>query len=606
MFYRYKRVFFLTLILFFVFTNLLPIQFLLQKGSLFKGDRLVDIELQTINSLQVIFKITPEGWTFPKDISELVKTNLYIRQNDKKIIITEVKNYTDYLLISFSQNSLNIHNNFDFSNTENTLPYEIDESKWPDHDEFKSLYNEAIQHAIKLDHLAAFSTLTPFLVDENNINEFSFTSNARTKAEESITNYFSSKEMLLNTHRIKHSKSLEQTAIVEIDSLILQMERANELFSTYYAYSPETSHKTDNEKIISDYQDYFVNLKIRYFDEIQALFINSDYNNFEFKLMLDTLVRTLCHKDSLCLISEYNIANMDYLNFNQKRKNKLTDLDWLNNFERLIIAVNLNLENHNYFLKPDCLESLRNKDIDAPQPYYQILESLQFAHLENWTDFSLNINSAIEKCSDQEMLHLLERLKIAYIAKVVINLNQNVIDEINSGIRDFQQNDFESAKNSFQKAKNWQSNFAFPDYMLGEVCVKTGEFTKAEIYYDNAIQKQPQYLEPIYAKLYLLIKNEKHKDALDLLNLKITTNSWYKYFLLGRLSLLLQDNKKAKEYFEMALNINSANFDLLIELGDTYKNLNDKSNAEKFYRQAGFLDPENDIFTARLQALNSD
>lgn len=319
--------------------------------------------------------------------------------------------------------------------------------------------------------------------------------------------------------------------------------------------------------------------------------------------MLDTLVRSLCYKDSLSFITSYDVATMDYLNFNQQLKQKIADLEWLNIFERLLKAVNLNIANEGYFLNTDCMENIKNLDMNAPQPYYNILQTLQCAFQENWTDFTININIAIQKCSDLELLKMLERMKISYIAKIHINVSDKVITEINSGINYLNIGNFEEAKNAFQKAKNWQSNFAFPDFMLGEVCVATGEFSRAEIYYDNAILKQQQYFEPIYAKLYLMLKNNDHESALQLLNSGFSANSWYSYFLLGRIYLMQNNNKKAKKYLELAANINSSNFDLLIFQGDVYKNLNDKKNAEMYYKKAGTLDPENDVFTSRLQEL---
>ena len=198
-----------------------------------------------------------------------------------------------------------------------------------------------------------------------------------------------------------------------------------------------------------------------------------------------------------------------------------------------------------------------------------------------------------------------KRMKIAYMAKIIDNIKPNVISEINLGWKYLENSDFENAKNSLLKAKNWDSNFALTDFLLGKVSISTGELSKAEIYLDSAIQKQPQYLEPLYTKLDIMIKNGKYKEAVDLINAGITSNSWFKFFMIGRLYSLQMDYAKAKKYLEMALAINPYNFDLLIFLGDTYKELNDKTGAENYYKQAGFIDPENDVFSSRLQMLNN-
>ncbi len=602
----FKRSFVLIFVLFVISADLMAAQFLLQKGNLFREDRIINLELDTISELQVVFNALPQGWKIPKDISEIVKDNLRIIQNDRKIKLTDIKSFTDYFQISFSRDQLEIYQDFEFNNSENTLAFSIAEKNWPGYEKYYTLYNDAIQKSIEMNYPAAFDLLTAFLADNDEINPFSFTSKARAKAEECLENYFKSKNIYLDTHQLKHSKDLTQKAIAEIDSVIAEISDNNELFAAYYSYLPGSELEKNNQQTIADYQEYLTNLKIRYFDEIQQLFIENDYNNYKFKLMLDLLVRSICYKDSLSLISSYNLASLDYLNSKPELKDKLVNLEWFTDFERLIRAVNINLENDDYYLKPASIESLKNKDINSPQPYYQILQALQNALIENWTDFSIDINNAIERCSDPELLFLLERMKIAYMAEVIVNLDEKVIVEINSGIEYLQNKDYENARNAFQKAKNWQSDFAFCDYMLGKLSVTTGEFVKAEIYLDNAIQKQPQYLEPVYTKLDLLIKNGRYQDALNLLNVSIHNNSWYKYYLLGKLHLNQNENNKAREYFEKALEINAANFDLLIELGDTYKNLNNKNKAEEFYRQAGFLDPENDVFMNRLNLLKTN
>ncbi len=605
MFNAFKR-FFLIVSILILFSTILSAEFMLQKGNLFREDRLIEIELNTVNQLQVIFKLTSIDWKFPKDIIDIVNENLKIIQNDKKIKITDTKSFDNYLLISFSRSNLNIFEDFEFHNSESTLTFNIDEKDWPGYEEYHQYYNEALDFAIATDYVSAFSSLTNFLVNNEALDHFSFTSKAKDKAGECIENYFQNKQVLLKTNKLKNSKELTQSAITEIDSIITKLQEANQLFAAYYDFYPENELKQNNEQIIVDYQSYLANLKVRYFDEVQAIFIDQDYNSNKFKMMLDTLVRSLCYKDSFCLMSEYDVVTLDYLNSRSDLKNKLENLEWVNFFERLIKAVSLNLENDGYFLNSECMESLKNKEINAPQPYYSILQTLQYALQENWTDYNLTINEAIEKCADIELLHMLERMRIAYMSQVVLNINENVISEINSGIRYLNLNNFEEAKAAFQKAKNWQSNFAVPDLMLGKLSMKMGEFAKAEIYFDNAIMKHQQYLEPIYAKLELLLKNEKFEDALKILNAGLANNSWNKYFLLGKLNLLQQNYKKAKEYLEMAANINANNFDLMILIGDSYKKLSNKNQAEIYYKKAGFLNPENELFMDRMQALKSE
>lgn len=603
MFKGCKRIFFV-FIIFCIFSTSAFAEFMLQKGNLIREDRLVDVELNTINKLQVVFQLNPQKWDLPKDIENIVKKNFKIIQNEKKIEPTDIKAFPDHVLLSFDRNELNIFENFEFHNTENTLSFSIEENNWPGFDEYSGFYNDALEFSIARDYKAAFASLTEFLKTDDNIEHFSFTPKAREKAGECVENYFDNKQVFLKTHKLKTSTSLKKAAIAEIDSLIDEMQLANQLFTPYYDFYPESELKQNNEQIIADYQTYLANLKTRYFNEVQDIFIEQDYGSDKFRIMLDTLVRSLCYKDSFCLISEYDTATLDYLNSNPELKNNLQNLEWLDFFERLIRAVNLNLENQGYFLNTNCLNNLKNNEINAPQPYYQILQTLLFALQENWTDFNLALNEASGKCADLELLNMLERMRIAYIAEVVLNINAKVITEINAGIKHMNANEFEPAKLAFQKAKNWQSNFAVPHLMMGILSMKMGEFPKAEIYFDNAILQQQQYLEPIYAKLDLLLKNNNYDEALNLINAGITSNSWIKYYLLGKINFLQKKYVKAKDYLEKAVNVNPNNFDLLILIGDTCKELKDKEKAKLYYKKAGLLNPENELFMERMQDLN--
>ncbi|MDO9577662.1 MAG: hypothetical protein Q7J16_07230 [Candidatus Cloacimonadales bacterium] len=605
MFNAFKRTFFLVFVLMLISVNLAASQFLLQKGNLFREDRYVSIDLETINQIQVVFRISPDGWSFPKDIKGIVKENLFIKQNNKKIAALETQVLENYLLASFSRNDVNIYQEFYFENQEFSEKFTIREESWPRYEEFFQFYNTALEQITALDYIAAFSTLTPFLQNAPEIEEFSITEKAQQKAEDCLKNYFTQKEMFLNTHKLKHKTQINEQTLAEIDSLIQAMNSTNELFQQYYVFSPQSGLPENSSKLITDYQEYLQNLKTRYYNEVQDMLANSDYGNNKFKLILDTLVRSLCYKDSFCLISDYKIATLNYVHSNKELSAKLNNLEWMSDFERLVLAVNLNVKNDGMFLQAACMESLKAKDNTAPQSYYAILQCLNCALNANWTDFTINMNTAIDRCSDRELLYFLERMKIAYMAKIIDNIQPNVIIEINLGWKYLEKNDFENAKNSLLKAKNWDSSFALTDFLLGKVCISTGEFSKAEIYLDSAIQKQPPYLEPLYTKLDLLIKNGKYKEAVDLINAGITSNSWFKFFMIGRLYTLQMDYAKAKKYLEMALDINAYNFDLLIFLGDTYKELNDKTGAENYYKQAGSLDPENDVFSSRLQMLNN-
>ena len=578
---------------------------LLQNRRNHSTHRAFSISASYMNIFQVVFRISPNGWSFPKDIKGIVKENLFIKQNNKKISALETQVLENYLLASFSRDEVNIYQEFYFENQGFSEKYSIREDFWPRYEELSQLYNTALEQTITLDYIAAFSTLTPFLQNASEIEDFSFTDKSRQKAEECIKNYFTQKEMFLNTHKLMHKTQLDEQILAEIDSLIQEITTADEIIKQYYAFFQQPDLQANSSKLIIEYQEYLQNLKTRYYNEIQDMIINSDYRNNKFKLILDTLVRSLCYKDSFCLISDYKFATLDYIQSNKELTAKLNNLEWMNDFKRLVNAVNLNIKNDGVFLQVASMESLKLKDNTAPQPYYYILQCLECAVNANWTDFTINMNTAIDKCSDRELLYLLERMKIAYMAKIINNIQQNVITEINLGWKYLDQNDFENAKNSLQKAKNWESSFGLTDFLLGKVCISTGEFSKAEIYLDSAIQNQPQYFEPLYAKLDLLIKNAKYKEAVELINTGITTNSWFKFFMIGRLYNLQLDYSKAKKYLEMALDINGYNFDLLIFLGDACKELNDKAGAENYYKQAGSLDPENDVFSSRLQSLNN-
>jgi hypothetical protein len=584
-----------------IICELFSVQFLLQKGTLLREERVVQIAVVSINNAQLIFELVPQGWNLPKNMKDIVSENLFLEQYNKKISPQEIRISNDKVLINFSAADLDIYQEFQFANSEAVQQFRIPEEFWPRYEELSSSYQKAQSHIENKNKTAAVSELSVFLNDDQTIKHFSFTPKAKAKVSELISEFIAAKERFLEIHKLKTTRTLTAENLIEIDSLKTVMLVAGAAFESFFSYTEDEMLGKNYQKLCEDIEQYNMQLNERYYTESME-FLTSDYTNNYFSFMLDALVKTLCYKDSFCLISSYLDFGDDFLNAYPKIREKLQMLEWEDDYYRLVQAVKSNIADKNYILNSEYMTNLETLSSQAPQPYWQVISALSAILQCDWDTFNIHLTEAIYGCSDQKLLQMLESLQLAYSSELELQLSDKIVSEINLGIRLMNERKFAEARLSFEKVRNWQSGFALPDYYLGLISLQTNDIQKAEIYFESAINKQPIFKLPTYKKISLLTENSDFSTAINLINRNMTTDYWYKFFLLGKLQLL--DGKPAKENLIKAWNINSHSFDLMIYLGDVYKINKNREKAKEYYKLAGAMEPENEIFIQRLRELD--
>ena len=133
----------------------------------------------------------------------------------------------------------------------------------------------------------------------------------------------------------------------------------------------------------------------------------------------------------------------------------------------------------------------------------------EFVNIYGYILFKLEkIDQAIEKWKD------------------VINLNPKYFLAIsNLGNAYSKKRDFVKSIEYFEEAIKLNPNYFEAQYGIGNVYSKLSNYNKALFYLNNAIKIKPDYMPALKSKVVLLRLMNKKKDALELSNKLLETNS---------------------------------------------------------------------------------
>ncbi|MFK8008630.1 MAG: tetratricopeptide repeat protein [Saprospiraceae bacterium] len=129
---------------------------------------------------------------------------------------------------------------------------------------------------------------------------------------------------------------------------------------------------------------------------------------------------------------------------------------------------------------------------------------------------------------------------------------------------------------------------------LGSVYSFLGKTAEAQKVYEQALESVPNDLQSMLALGNLLATIDTEKaHAIYLEAIKIHPNNFLPYAVIGKFYLEIGKEKEGQEALERALALNPNDLETNILLGNVCKNLGNMEGAEKLYRQALLISPDN-------------
>ena len=588
-----------------------------------KGSNFVKPE-DIASSDYLYFCYKPVGeWTFKENeiYEDKELKGINIKQNGESIFNSRlnpiIENSNIIMVIaSFQKDKISIIQPIEFYNDlDISQPIQIPEKYWPNYKTYSQYYTEGAKQFDEKKYLKSFEFLKHFITEDKEITGFSFYNNSRKLIKNTIKDFIDDSESDYKKLNLEIKKqSINESKIAKLESLITKLEslynsiiKAQQMFSLYFSNIADNESKewqkelnelvSNMVKSISETREIFKIQKL-------SLFEMGDYNEDKFKLYVDLLVGIICYKDFIDKITGLDTLDITIIDKFSSKKDVLVKFELIDDLESILRLINDNITDTNYVINSKAIKHLEGLKNTEREPYFDIFMAFNSLVDKKLDIFAKYINQSLNKCTDEQLLSFLEVWNLSYMATKQ-SIDERALNSLKEGIIHENNRDFVSADEQYKKAKIYAPYFAPPLFYLGKLNYKNNKKFTADSYFSKALEIYPEYIEPRKYKIKFLIENFQYSDALEEVNLALTyCPFWYFYYQKANILYFLNDYSESMNILiNECIKQNANNFDQYILLGDIYFNLDDKDNAEKFYRQAGIIEPENPIFSKKMEKI---
>ena len=562
------------------------------------------------------FRYQPMGtWVFKKKDLEDDIAFIHIKQNGNTIHQQNIipKYNTDNKLFeviaTYPKSELVLAMPFSFSNElGNSQPLTLPEKFWPNYDVFSQCYTLGAELADEKKYIESFAMLKYFLSNKPEVEGLSFHRLVMQILKKDVKTTIDTKQPEFNMLKLEFMKSLTKENLNKLDALHAETAAAQDTFLIYFNYVQTSESNTLKEKlsqIVTESGD----LLQKYTDEFKlqklSIFENGHYSDNRFAFYIDLLTRMLCYTDSIHTVDSLHQINSISIDFFPEQRDRLALLEWLDDFLAGINLLNIIIERDHFVLGEDAMLNLENQLMIEKQPYYEIIGAFNALGSKNIDGFAQNISDSFIKCTDEQLLDLLELQYLSYLA-TNDEISSTVIEAINKGLMCEKEGNLAEAEQQYTKASMLASNYAPPQFYLGRIYHQKDEKYSAKIYFDRALGISPTYISPMKYTIDFLIEDGNYEQALGQANKALESNPiWFFYYLKAEALYHLEKFAEAGEALNRAIELNGFNFDQYILLGDINKEQNNIEKAREAYGNAGKIDPTNKIFTERMASLKN-
>lgn len=575
----------------------------------------------------IYFIIAPKGdWDFSKGELKSLQT-IRIKQSGNTFPAIGFKefinasNKTDKILVSFERKRIDLTDQFEFIMEEFTSDImEFPEHFWPYYYEFNRYYNRGKQLNEQQKYVEAFWQLKHILPGSDHAFEYIRFSNYKRAFDmyipETVTGYQKEQSDKLQSLWVDFEgdgqTTAEQLGLIKMsrDSLIVMKK----IYEPYYSLTEPVSQdfREKHEKLIKDYNDLYQRSYGVWKKSVLNSIENGNYENENrYEVFIELFARLLVYTNRVEKLSTYDSLDISLISRHSKRVSFfmkhidiLEKMKWENEFISIVKLINEEIKLNSYLIGQTHLLNLTGNKEYENQPNYYIINGFNELVKGNFEAFKDNINLAIAKCTDLEMMYYLELWNFSYRFKVE-DTDEKLIEKINKGLEYEKKGMPKEALEQYKIAERIGS-CALPPFLIGLINLNIKkEVFSAERYINEAINIYPGFAIARIYNLKILINNKQYdlalnkiEDALKMPGLSI----WYIYYFQSKVLYLQLDNQAALNILQTKCRpLNTYNFEQFIMLGDIYLALNDCVAAKENYQNAGDLEPDNKVYSAKMR-----
>ncbi|MCD4696992.1 MAG: hypothetical protein K8S16_12215 [Bacteroidales bacterium] len=591
------------------------------------ADNIPDGYYESKDTLYFILKA--KDWDISKGDLKDFKT-IRIDQSEVSSNLNRTFGYTDgsnkikRVLLVFVRTSINITKQFEFLFEEyRSDVMAIPEQYWPYYIEFTQYYEKGKKLKEDQKYIASFEQLKYIISESEHAFEFERFANYNRVYDgfvpEVITAYQQGQSENLKNYKSNlgamdriTAEELEQVRITK-DSVIL----VSRIFEPYYRITEQTSKDLllEHEKLINDYNEFyqatFETWKKSVLYVIEAGFYR---NENKFEVYIELLAKLLVYTNHVSTITKYDSINISLVSvpeyevpFLKEYLDLLETMEvenWKSEFITVLNLLNDEIKNNNRLISNQHLLNLRGLKTYESQPNYYIINGFNELVKGKFSAFRDNINKAIEKCSDKEMLYYLELWLFSDRFRST-NANPNQIDKINSGL-DLEEKGLPNDALQQYVMANRLGESALPNFLIGRLKRDFyNDVFAAERYINDAIRAYPGFALARIYHIEAQIENKQYNEALSEIEAVLNMPSlsiWYIYFLKAQVLHNMGNYKGSLHIIQTFCQpLNANNFEQFILLGDVYLALKDCEKAKENYNNAGDIDPNSKTYEISMQ-----
>jgi len=413
-------------------------------------------------------------------------------------------------------------------------------------------------------------------------------------------------------------ESLSQLEILSTDIIY-----AGNLFAPYFNQRNPSGYKVPELK--EKYDELNKNVagektiqKANYERQAVSVLAESNYSNDSFKFIIESIVSSLVYTEVIPDLSALYLDSITGLNAETSNPNSKTEKSLTEggiNFKLILSVLNqkiktkLNEKSQNNILFDEVtfknIYNLQYNDRRTDQdkletkPYYYILKGFDalMGSNKNINNFVTNIENARKLVADERLALQLEMwntaVRIYYAERNKESVLKQWRNQVNRGIRFFNELNYDSAQLCFKSAINLYNPFPEPYFFLGLIYENKENPFLAAFYFKKATEKNPDYLPAWIEFTETIVYKSVAQNTINQIDSLLTLPSnrslppislsmhWYFNFLKAKLNYILENYAEATNILQnecIRLNPCSPNIYILKGL----INLSNQSEAEAF------------------------
>jgi Tfp pilus assembly protein PilF len=193
------------------------------------------------------------------------------------------------------------------------------------------------------------------------------------------------------------------------------------------------------------------------------------------------------------------------------------------------------------------------------------------------------------------------------LAGCVTAEQDRIQDYNNDGVYLFQRGDYQAARESFQAALALKANDAALLYNIGQCYDRVGDTAKAEAYYGQCVQIQPNHADCRHALAVLMLREGRRDETVNFVENWLVNEPKLSaaYAEDGWLWHQLGDLPKAQARLQQAISLEPHNQRALIESARLYETMQRPDRAVVLYERVLREDPHQAQVVSRLNELKA-